>query len=127
MENLRVSLVFIALCASGLFFLTTWIGPIRGKLGVLRGDGGDDRLFKAIRIHGNFIENAPLFALLLAAAELLGLSSGWLWAAVGSFFAGRAYHFVRYDRMDRGVGMAMTTMPTVPLGIFVVYRVLAGG
>lgn len=126
MENLTVSLVFVALCAGSLFFFSSWIGPLRGRLGILRGDGGDPELFKAIRIHGNFIENAPLFALVLAAAELRGAGAGWLWLSVVSFFVGRAYHFVRYDRTDRGIGQALTTLPPLALGVFVVYSVAAG-
>ncbi|MCA9612710.1 MAG: MAPEG family protein, partial [Myxococcales bacterium] len=81
LENLDVSLVFLALCAASLFLFGAWIGPIRGRLGVLRGDGGDPTLHKAMRIHGNFVENAPLFAMVLLAADLLGTENTWLWAA----------------------------------------------
>jgi uncharacterized membrane protein YecN with MAPEG domain len=123
-ETLNVSLSFIALCAGSLFVFGAWIGPLRGKLGVLRGDGGDPDLFKRSRIHGNFVENAPLVGMVMLAAELLGLGELWLWLAVGSFFAGRAYHYVRYDEKDRGIGALLTTGPALAMGIFVLAQVL---
>jgi uncharacterized membrane protein YecN with MAPEG domain len=123
-ENLNVSLLFIAVCAGSLFFFGAWIGPLRGKLGVLRGDGGDAVLFKRTRIHGNFVENAPLFALVLVAAELLGATDPWLWLAVACFFVGRAYHYLRYDKQDRSLGLLLTTAPALALGIFVAIQLL---
>lgn len=126
-QDLNVTLTFISVCASAMFAFGTWIGPLRGRLGVLRGDGGNAELFKRIRIHGNFIENAPLFALVLAGAEALGAADGWLWAAVGAFVAGRAYRFVRYDRADRGVGLALTTLPALFMGVYVLVALRSAG
>jgi len=123
LETLNVSFTFVALCACSLLFFATWIGLRRGKTGVLRGDGGDSILFKRSRIHGNFVENAPLMAVILFAAEALGLGDSWLWLAVGSFFVGRAYHYVRYDSVDRGLGHVMTVAPALALGIFVIVQV----
>jgi uncharacterized membrane protein YecN with MAPEG domain len=125
LQNLQVSFVFIAACAASLFFFSVWIGPLRGRLGVLRGSGGDETLFKRTRIHGNFIENAPLMAMVLMTAEILGAHQTWLWLAVASFFVGRVYHYVRYDRKDRGVGMALTTAPAMLLGGYVLVAVMA--
>ena len=122
-ETLNVSLSFIAFCAGSLFLFGAWIGPLRGKLGVLRGDGGHSDLFKRSRVHGNFVENAPLVAMVLLSAELLGLGDLWLWLAVGSFFAGRVYHYIRYDEKDRGIGMLLTTGPALALGIYVLVQV----
>ncbi|MCB9600683.1 MAG: MAPEG family protein [Sandaracinus sp.] len=124
LENLDVSLVFLALCAASLFLFGAWIGPIRGRLGVLRGDGGDPTLHKAMRIHGNFVENAPLFAMVLLAADLLGTANTWLWAAVISFFVGRVVHHLRYDAKERAFGMVLTTLPALLLGVLVVWRVI---
>ncbi len=115
-----VSLTFVALCAGSLFFLVTWIGALRGKTGILRGDAGHPDLFKRMRIHGNFVENAPLVALVMIAAEGLGVGSTWLWACVIAFFVGRVYHSVRYDAKDRAVGLVLTTLPALGLSLHVV-------
>lgn len=119
---LNVSLTFIALSAICVFVLVSAVGFRRSATGVLRGDGGDAALFKRIRIHGNFIETAPLMALSLLGAELAGIADRWLWLAVASFFLGRLYHYVRYDARDRGIGMALTVLPAVGLGAMVLDR-----
>jgi len=62
---LPITFTFVSVLAILLIPLTGWVGIKRGKIGVLRGDGGDSDLFKRIRIHGNLMENAPLFALVL--------------------------------------------------------------
>lgn len=124
-HDLNVAFTFIAVCAGSLFFMTAAVGLRRRSTGVLRGDGGDTALFKRIRIHGNFIENAPLMALVLLAAEMLGIADAWLWLAVASFVAGRIYHCVRYDAVDRGFAMVLTTGPALALGVAVLVQAWA--
>lgn len=121
MVELPVTLTFIALCAALLMPLTGWIGIYRGSRDILRGDGGDPVLFKRIRAHGNFIETAPLIAMAIFAAEWLGLERGWLWAAVLSFFVGRALHWVMYDLKVRGAAMTFVTAPGLLLGGWVLF------
>ncbi len=120
---LPVTLTFIAVSAATLMPFTAWIGLYRGKTGILRGDGGDPALFKRIRVHGNFIENAPLVALSMAGAESLGLDAMWLWAGFASFFAGRVMHFVLYDSKLRGTTLALTTFPALAWGVWILWRV----
>ena len=125
--DLPVTLSFVALCGLALLPMTAWIGLHRGAVRVLRGDGGDPVLFKRIRIHGNFIENAPLTTLTLAGAEALGLAAFWLWIGVASFVAGRILHYMHYDRSSRGIGMLLTTLPAGAWGAWILWRVWAGG
>lgn len=120
MEVPNVSIVFIALCAAAMLCMTAWIGLLRGRLGVLRGHGGDPVLEKRIRIHGNFTETAPLTALALLSAELLGLADPWLWLAVASYMIGRIWHYVGYDRKDRGGAMALSAGAALLLGLWAV-------
>lgn len=112
-----VAFTFVGLCAIALFALVSWVGPLRGKLGVLRGHGGHLDLEKRIRIHGNFTEHAPLVALMLLVAELAGIGAGWLWLSVALFFVGRAVHYLRYDAADRALGMVLSTGPAMALGV----------
>ena len=118
-----VTLTFIALCCAALFVMTGWVGLRRGPLGALRGDGGDDTLYKRIRIHGNFAENAPLAALALGGAEWLGLAPHWLWLAVASFILGRILHLALFDNKLRGIAMTMTQGPGLVLGIWTMLQV----
>lgn len=123
-STLNVSFTFVALCAVIPFALVSWIGVRRGKLNVLRGHGDDPTLFWRSRVHGNFIENAPIVALALFAAEAVGVADGWLWATVAAFFVGRVLHALRFDHKDRALGMTMTTGPAVALGIAVLVHIL---
>ena len=121
--DLPVTLTFISICAAMLIPLSGWIGLYRSKIGVLRGDGGNPVLFKRIRIHGNFVENAPLTALAMAGAEGLGLASTWLWTGFGTFLAGRILHYMLYDTTARGFGMLLTTLPAFGWGAWILWRI----
>ena len=48
------------------------VGPMRGKLGISVGDGGNPDLLLAMRKHGNWTEHVPFALLLLALLELNG-------------------------------------------------------
>ncbi len=119
---LPVTFTLIALCAALLMPGTAWIGLLRGRLGILRGDGGDPVLFKRTRIYGNFVEIAPLTCLALGAAEVLGLAAAWLWAGVVCFFAGRLLHYVLYDSKTRGGAMGLSVLPAFLAGIWVLWK-----
>ncbi len=120
---LPVTFTFISVLAILLIPFTGWVGLLRGKIGVLRGDGGNPDLFKRIRIHGNLMENAPLFALVLGASEYAGLGSTWLWLAVLTFVVGRILHFIVYDKQIRGGAMFITILPGVLMGIWLLVSI----
>ncbi len=48
----------------------------RAKVGL--GDGGDDALQRAIRVHGNFLEYVPLALVLLLIYEMTGAKSAYV-------------------------------------------------
>jgi len=113
---LPVTFTFVSVLAILLIPMTGWVGVLRGNKGVLRGDGGQPDLFKRIRIHGNLMENAPLFALVLGASEAAGLGALWLWIAITVFATGRILHFMLYDSKTRGVAMLVTLLPGCLMG-----------
>ncbi|MEX0957545.1 MAG: MAPEG family protein [Rhizobiaceae bacterium] len=119
---LPLTFTFAALCAIAMMVLVGWVGVKRGAINVLRGDGGDPVLFKRIRIHGNFIETAPLAILCMGAAETLGAGPAWLWASLASYGAGRILHVMIYDLKSRAVALTLTTGPFLLLGVYVLYR-----
>ena len=67
------------------------------------GDGGNEPLAQAIRVHGNFSEYTPVVALLLACAEINGSNIILLHAVGAMFFIGRVLH---------SVGITKSTGPT---------------
>ena len=118
MTAIPVTITFISLYAVALVILTGWIGIFRGKVGILRGHGGDTVLEKRIRYHGNLIENAPAMALVLGASESLGMTSWVLWLAVCSFVVGRVLYFQLYDLKIRALAMSLTQFPAGLLALW---------
>jgi uncharacterized membrane protein YecN with MAPEG domain len=45
---------------------------VRRKAKIFIGDGGDDEMLRAMRMHANFSEYAPIILILLAFVDLLG-------------------------------------------------------
>ena len=120
---LPVTFTFVSVLAILMIPMTGWVGMRRDKVGTLRGDGGDPELFKRIRIHGNLMENAPLLALVMGAAEYAGLGNGWLWLAVATFVAGRIAHYALFDSNKRGLAMFVTVLPSVAMGIWLLVQI----
>ncbi|WP_170327353.1 MAPEG family protein [Ruegeria arenilitoris] len=121
---LPVTFTFVSVLAIILIPMTGWVGLRRDKIGgVLRGDGDDLVLFKRIRIHGNLMENAPLFALVLGASEYAGLDTRWLWLAVAVFLAGRILHYALYDSAKRGLAMLVTLLPGLMMGFWLLGQI----
>lgn len=123
MTTIPITTTFIAVYVIALVPMTGWVGLLRGKLDVLRGHGNDPVLEKRIRIHGNFVENAPAMAFVLGASELLGTAAWALWLAAISFFAGRFMHYVLYDAKSRAVAMSITQFPAALLAVWCLYSI----
>lgn len=62
----------------------------RARVGI--GTGGDTALERAVRVHGNFAEYAPLFLVLLLLAELGGAAGAFLHLLGAAFFLARIGH-----------------------------------
>lgn len=91
-----------ALLMLGHLILMGLVIAQRGKNEVNIGDGGVDSLQQAIRVHGNFLENAPIFLIGLALCEMMA-GSTLVIAILGSVFViARAAHAVGYS-MTTGV------------------------
>ncbi len=56
------------------------------------GDGGDDGLRRAIRVHGNFAEYVPMILILMALAELQSVSGIFIHVLGALMLAGRISH-----------------------------------
>jgi len=122
---MEVSLSITGLYASllGLLFVGLAINIIhlrlQFKVGI--GDGGNEALGKAIRVHGNFAEYIPMALLMLAAYEINGASPIWLHGLGAILFIGRVLHAIGLSKTtgtskQRQIGM---------LSLFLVIIVLA--
>ena len=74
---------------------------IRQREGVGLADGGNDDLHRAIRIHGNFIENVPLCLIVIAMVEATGHPAVLVHALGLAMLIGR---FAHYHGLSSGAG-----------------------
>jgi uncharacterized protein len=72
--------------------LSLWVVAGRSKFDILHNDGGDERINRRIRAHGNFSEYVPLILLLTAFLEMGGLSRGVLHALLAALLLARLMH-----------------------------------
>ena len=86
----------------------------------------EDTLYRAVRAHGNLIEYAPLFLILMLIAELNGLSSLYLHISGIIFTAGRFMHGIVFSFMKPNLflrvgGMILTFTGFIVLITAIVY------
>lgn len=84
-----VTLWLTAGCALLLVGLALRISMLRMRHKVAFGDGGNTALMRAIRVHANTAEHAPIFVLLALAYELARGTTGFLVAVAAAFLLAR--------------------------------------
>jgi uncharacterized protein len=92
MNTVSLTLLFAACCALLQCALTAMVIIRRAQTGIDLLDGGDQKLLRRIRAHGNFSETAPMALLLMALLELRGLSNTWLIIFGITLLLGRILH-----------------------------------
>ncbi len=108
-----ITAIYAAIIAVLAVALAARIVPLRRSRRVGLGDGGDRELTRAIRIHANLVEHAPLALILMAACELNDAPS-WLLHGLGAaLVAGRLLHVLGLSRstgisFGRTAGTALT-------------------
>ncbi len=106
MPSIEITLLYSCLLAIFLIILSMRVIHLRGSpfTGFLRKKGeavSQETLNRAVRGHGNLIEYAPLFLILMLVAELNHLSSAWLHFAGAAFLVGRFMHGILFSFMKR--------------------------
>lgn len=100
----------------------------RAKVGL--GVGGDTALERAVRVHGNFAEYAPLFVVLLLVAELNGGAPVPLHVLGGAFVLARIGHALGLGRSSgvskgRFYGTLVTWVALLVLAVLNIWLALA--
>ena len=114
-----ITLIYASLLGLLQVTLAYKAGSSRLKTNTLLGDGNQSEVLQKIRAHGNLIEYAPIFLILLALIEMQGVAL-WKIHALGSlFFLARIAH---------SYGMYISTESTPPrlIGILVTWFLIAG-
>ncbi len=103
--------------AAGAALVNVWLmircGQTRTKEGVSIGDGGNEALIRRMRAHANFVESAPFVLILIAALEMTGGTSNWLWAVGIAYIVGRLAHGLGMDGGALGKGRMIGTLITM--------------
>jgi uncharacterized protein len=91
---------------------------LRFKVGVRLGDGGDKRLGRAIRAHGNALEHGLLLAVALVLAEVAALPPPWVVGLGFAILAARVSHAAGFLRLGPRVSQAgMVVTYTIEVGL----------
>ena len=109
----KITLLFASLHVLLMLVLLVRISQHRHGHKIGLGDGGDAELSRKVRVHGNFIEHAPLALLMLGLLELCRLPALWLWTLGAVLLLGRIMHAAGLSRtagysVGRFWGTAMT-------------------
>ncbi len=94
----KITLLFASLHVLLMLVLLVRISRHRHGHRIGLGDGGDSVLARKVRVHGNFIEHAPLALLMLGLLELCGLPAIWLWVLGSVLLLGRLMHAIGFSR-----------------------------
>ena len=116
--NLDITLSYSIILITFMLILAFRIIDLRGSpvTKFLHSDDrvvDEDTLYRAVRGHGNLIEYAPLFLILMLIAELNGLASTYLHSSGIIFTIGRLMHgivfsFMKPNMILRVGGMILT-------------------
>lgn len=121
---LPITLTIAGACALLNVWLAIRVSQLRRQRKVSIGDGGDERIAIRMRAHANFIENAPIFLILLAAVELAIGANILLWAVAILFVLARLAHPFGMERPApnalRVIGVVLTWLALLALGIWAI-------
>lgn len=125
---MNVTLLYAGLSALLLLVLSWRVVRLRRTLRIGLGDGGSADLQRAIRVHGNFLEYAPITLLLIALLEFNGLAAMWLHAAGAALLVFRGLHAFGLSRSTgTSFGRFAGTLGTwVLLAVLAVTSVISG-
>lgn len=120
--SLTVTALYASLLALIFLYLSFRVIGLRRSLKVGLGDGGEDLLVKATRIHANFSEYIPLALILLACYEVSSAGSLWVHVFGATLVVGRILHAIGLTKSvgissPRIVGMSLTFLVLFILAI----------
>ncbi len=125
-----VTALYAALCAILVLALALRAIVLRWQTKTGIGDGGDRRLARAIRIHGNAVEYVPVALILLLVAELDHAPAVLLHGCGAALVAARIAHALGLARtagvsIGRSVGIGVTFGVIAVLAAFDIAAFLA--
>jgi uncharacterized protein len=125
--TLSITLTIAAAAALINIWLMARCGQARTSEKVSIGDGGSEIVIRRMRAHANFIESAPIVLVLIAALELTGGTSTWLWTVGIAYTIGRLLHPLGMDggafAKGRLIGTLLTMLTLLGLAVIALVSV----
>lgn len=125
MTNLEAAGFWIGLNAILLLYLGYRVAPVRRRLKVSLGDGGEPELVRAIRTQANYVEYAPVALIALLAMALLSAPAIVVHAFGGVFLAARVAHLVGFGMEawahGRFVGTLLSMLTLVASAAYLIF------
>ncbi len=125
-----IAALYAGLSAMLLLVLKVNVIRLRWRYRVGLGEGDEPALQRAVRMHGNFVENVPVALILLFLVEGAG-HAGWLMHLLGAaLILGRVAHAWGLAGTDgpslgRTLGVGLTTLVLLVGGLIAIYSFLA--
>ncbi|MGV0024982.1 MAPEG family protein [Phormidesmis priestleyi] len=129
---MNVTSIYAALLALLFVGLSTRTLLLRRSLKIAIGDGGDNRMLRAMRVHSNFAEYVPFGLLLLYLAETQGAPSIALHGVGLCLLIGRLSHVYGVSQENekfqyRVLGISVTLTAFVALAGFLLFVAIRNG
>jgi len=92
------------------------------------GHNDSESMQRAIRVHGNFTEYAPMAMLGLFGMAACGASTYWMYGIGGAFTLGRLLHALGYSKVSglsfgRFYGMVFTSLSLLVMALYLLFLV----
>ncbi len=94
MQPPLITIGYLAALAGLFSVFSLVVVALRARHDIPFGDGGNEMLNRAIRVHGNFSEWVPLTILLVGSVEALGAPAGHLHGLLATLLEARIFHAV---------------------------------
>lgn len=125
----EIATLFTAINILILFVLTFLVIRQRRKNSISMGYAENETMQRAIRVHGNFTEYAPLAMIGLFAMAACGAGTYWMYGIGGVFTLGRLLHAFGYSKVTgrsfgRFYGMLMTGLSLLVMALYLLYLIL---
>lgn len=127
----KIAGLYAALLALLVVGLSVRIALYRMRHRIGLGDGGDKRLLRLIRAHGNAVEYIPLGIVLLVLLELCGATATGLHLAGAGLLVARVMHAVGVSghpgvSVGRSGGAGLTFLVLVAMAAWLLVQVAPG-
>jgi len=123
--SITITLTMAAAAALINIWLFFRVSQVRTSEKISVGDGGNENVIRRMRAQANFIEYTPIILILIAAIEISGGASTWLWAIGALFMFGRIGHAIGMDGGSLGkgrmIGTIITLLTMLILAIWAIY------